>query len=1084
MLFGVLAVFQPADAAINKQVNFQGRLTDANGNVVADGDYNMEFKLHNNASSSGGGQGTCSGSCLWMETRTTTKVTVSRGLFSIQLGEVASLASFNFNQDPLYLSVRVGGIGSPSWDSEMTPRHRLGSSPQAIYSADADALDGNDSTYFTNSSNQSSGTLNDARLSSNVALKNINNSFSAAQSITANGGKTTLALTSTGADTGITIGGDTTLYRADAGRLRTDAKLEVGTSLGIGVYDPSNARIALGGSGSSNGIVFGAGAAGSANLYKDGLSDALLKTDSSFQIDTRLGLGTDPTAGTARLQFANGTTAAGGIQFGSDTNLYRADTNQLKTDDTFDAAAYKVAGTAGASTTCTGGDVLTNQVVAGGIVTGGTCSAAATTTLQGAYNNDASGRADIVTTSAAKTVLIQAGSGFNSASLFEVQNASGGTVFVADSINNRVAIGKATADYTVDANGDINVASGVYRVAGTAGTSFGGTCGSGNVITNVSVSGGIVTGVTCAANSNTMQQAYDAGNTVLTTNARDISYTLANTATDANFNVNVASGSTSKFAVQYNGAETFSVGNTGQTVAAFAGNTPETQSWGSTTSMSNGQGGGFATGVTYNGYVYHIGGWDTLQNGARSQVTYARLNADGTVPASGQTGTWALTTSMPAARIVTGAAAANGYLYVIGGSTGGNNNGSNTTYYAKINKDGTLGSWTTASVALPANRASHSVSYYNGYLYVIGGTPTGANWTDGASGTSTVYYARVNADGSIGTWQSNANSLPQARIGHASVAANGYLYAIGGANTSSVIQSTVYYAKVNANGSTGAWASVGSSLNTARMHMGAVVMNGAAYVVGGLDSSNAISSIEYALLNANGTMGSWANSSNSLPAARQGAPAVAANGYILALSGYDTSSSTVNTVYRVSTPRLAIAGSLDLVSAIGENLAEGGSGGALTAGNTNVVGDLGVAGQANIDGGASVGGALAARDRGQLGVGIIGDGDLLMASSALWTAVHYGIPALVVVNDNSSFYNDEPHQAEVARHRGRPEQNSWIGMRISDPPVDLAGLAISYGCWAEGPVTEPEELAPALGRALKEALSGAVAVVHVKVAPR
>jgi acetolactate synthase-1/2/3 large subunit len=134
--------------------------------------------------------------------------------------------------------------------------------------------------------------------------------------------------------------------------------------------------------------------------------------------------------------------------------------------------------------------------------------------------------------------------------------------------------------------------------------------------------------------------------------------------------------------------------------------------------------------------------------------------------------------------------------------------------------------------------------------------------------------------------------------------------------------------------------------------------------------------------------------------------------------------------------------------------------------------------------GALVGGALAARDRGQLGVGIIGDGDLLMASSALWTATHYGIPALLVVNDNSSFYNDEPHQAEVARHRGRPEENSWIGMRIADPEVDLSALARSYGCWAEGPVTEPDDLAPALARALKEALAGAVAVVHVKVAPR
>ncbi len=134
--------------------------------------------------------------------------------------------------------------------------------------------------------------------------------------------------------------------------------------------------------------------------------------------------------------------------------------------------------------------------------------------------------------------------------------------------------------------------------------------------------------------------------------------------------------------------------------------------------------------------------------------------------------------------------------------------------------------------------------------------------------------------------------------------------------------------------------------------------------------------------------------------------------------------------------------------------------------------------------GALVGGALAARDRGELGVGIIGDGDLLMASSALWTAVHYGIPALVVVNDNSSFYNDEPHQVEVAEHRGRPAENSWIGMRISDPPVDIAGLARSYGCWAEGPVEDPDDLAAALARGVEAARGGAVAVVHVRTAPR
>lgn len=133
---------------------------------------------------------------------------------------------------------------------------------------------------------------------------------------------------------------------------------------------------------------------------------------------------------------------------------------------------------------------------------------------------------------------------------------------------------------------------------------------------------------------------------------------------------------------------------------------------------------------------------------------------------------------------------------------------------------------------------------------------------------------------------------------------------------------------------------------------------------------------------------------------------------------------------------------------------------------------------------AFVGGALAARDRGQLGVGIIGDGDLLMASGALWTAAHYRVPGLLVVNDNSSFYNDEPHQAEVARQRGRPVENSWIGMRIADPAVDISALARSYGCWATGPVEDPDELGPALRRGLLAAQEGAMAIVHARVAPR
>lgn len=132
--------------------------------------------------------------------------------------------------------------------------------------------------------------------------------------------------------------------------------------------------------------------------------------------------------------------------------------------------------------------------------------------------------------------------------------------------------------------------------------------------------------------------------------------------------------------------------------------------------------------------------------------------------------------------------------------------------------------------------------------------------------------------------------------------------------------------------------------------------------------------------------------------------------------------------------------------------------------------------------GAMVGGALAARDRGELGVAIIGDGDLLMAPGALWTAVHYGIPLLAVVNDNRSFFNDELHQRHMAETRGRPPENSWIGMRVDHPAVDIAGLARSFGAWAAGPVTDPAALTHTLREALSVAKAGGVAVVDVVTA--
>ena len=104
--------------------------------------------------------------------------------------------------------------------------------------------------------------------------------------------------------------------------------------------------------------------------------------------------------------------------------------------------------------------------------------------------------------------------------------------------------------------------------------------------------------------------------------------------------------------------------------------------------------------------------------------------------------------------------------------------------------------------------------------------------------------------------------------------------------------------------------------------------------------------------------------------------------------------------------------------------------------------------------GNSVGAALALKGSGRLPIAICGDGDYCMGVTAIWTAVHYRIPLLVVVCNNRSFFNDELHQERVARIRNRPPENRWIGQRISDPDIDCSALGRAQGAVGFDPVTK------------------------------
>jgi acetolactate synthase-1/2/3 large subunit len=130
--------------------------------------------------------------------------------------------------------------------------------------------------------------------------------------------------------------------------------------------------------------------------------------------------------------------------------------------------------------------------------------------------------------------------------------------------------------------------------------------------------------------------------------------------------------------------------------------------------------------------------------------------------------------------------------------------------------------------------------------------------------------------------------------------------------------------------------------------------------------------------------------------------------------------------------------------------------------------------------GATAGAAIACRDSGRFCVALMGDGDFVMSSGAIWSAVHNRAPMLLVINNNTTWGNDEKHQMHVAEDRHRPLENAWIGQRMVDPDINHAMIARGYGAWAAGPIVDPAELAGVFREAVAQVEKGNVAVVEVR----
>jgi acetolactate synthase-1/2/3 large subunit len=126
---------------------------------------------------------------------------------------------------------------------------------------------------------------------------------------------------------------------------------------------------------------------------------------------------------------------------------------------------------------------------------------------------------------------------------------------------------------------------------------------------------------------------------------------------------------------------------------------------------------------------------------------------------------------------------------------------------------------------------------------------------------------------------------------------------------------------------------------------------------------------------------------------------------------------------------------------------------------------------------ASVGAALANRKHGRLTVNIQSDGDLMFAPGVLWTAAHNHIPILNIMHNNRCYHAEIMQFQMMACRHNRGIENAHIVTGLEDPAVDFAKLAQGMGLYAEGPITNPNDLGPAIRRAIAAVRRGEPALV-------
>ena len=306
--------------------------------------------------------------------------------------------------------------------------------------------------------------------------------------------------------------------------------------------------------------------------------------------------------------------------------------------------------------------------------------------------------------------------------------------------------------------------------------------------------------------------------------------------------------------------------------------------------------------------IYCVGGVGGGGN-SHNQVYLASLGASGI-------GAWSTGAAYPTAIDSASCVSASAGIYCVGGENGGNP--VNNVYFAPASSSG-LGSWSSAA-PYPNSLAAISCVAYSGYIYCVGGFDTNGDEV------SSTYYAPISSG--LTSW-TGTTQYPLAVDSASCAVSGGDIYCVAGETENGASQNTpitnVYYAQLTSSG-IGQW-STALSYPTALAAASCAPYSGYLYCVGGFDSSQYSSTDTYfAAVNASG-VASWANAA-PYPIAIDTSTCVTYNGYIYCVGGTsDTASShsIVNSSYYApiagaattssTTPEFPVAAAIPLVLA-------------------------------------------------------------------------------------------------------------------------------------------------------------------------